>query len=275
MINIKYISLRLVRHFMPESARHFLLKRGWIIHPGLETRAPQEALKRYLDVLRQREFSLEGKRIMVFGYGGNYAIGCVFLQAGANQVVLCEKEGFQVDPKNRMLLTDYSEYLEERDGKVTPRPERIVIHHGDIRQMVKNGEIQPVDLILSNSVFEHLDDVQGITHALAQMTLPGGANLHFIDIRDHFFNSPFEMLTFKNKNWRWLNPSSNLNRLRLPDYKQIFEHEFPIVSAEVLERDMASFERTRRRIYAEFLSGDPQVDSVTLLYIWASKGDRS
>ena len=86
-----------------------------------------------------------------------------------------------------------------------------------------------MDLVLSTSVYEHLDDVDGITQALAKLTAPDGAQLHFVDLRDHYFKYPFEMLKFSEAVWRnFLNPTSNLNRFRLPDYRRIFEKLFTI-----------------------------------------------
>jgi len=52
---------------------------------------------------------------------------------------------------------------------VLPNPEFITLLHDDIRQSVSRGKIPKVDVVLSNSVYEHLDDVEGITEALAKI----------------------------------------------------------------------------------------------------------
>ena len=85
-------------------------------------------------------------------------------------------------------------------------------------------KIEAVDMVLSSSVYEHLDDVEGITGALADLTRPDGLQIHYVDLRDHFFRYPLEMLRFSESTWRtWLNPSSNHNRYRLWNYRNAFE----------------------------------------------------
>ena len=106
----------------------------------------------------------------------------------------------------------------------------------DIREIQSSEKVEPVDIVLSSSVYEHLDDVEGITRALAGLTKPDGIQIHFVDLRDHFFKYPFEMLRFSESAWRnWLNPSSNHNRYRLWDYRRVFESCFEQVEIEVLD----------------------------------------
>jgi hypothetical protein len=121
-------------------------------------------------------------------------------------------------------------------------------------------------------VYEHLDDVNGITRALANVTAPLGIHLHFVDLRDHYFKYPFEMLTYSDRIWKWfLNPTSNLNRLRLPDYRRTFEDSFQSVQIEVLERLDKEFQEVRARICPEFKTGDSSVDSVTQIQVLAGE----
>ena len=114
--------------------------------------------------------------------------------------------------------------------------------------------------------------MDSIIAALAALTLPEGLHLHFVDLRDHFFKYPFEMLTLSERAWRgWLNPTSNLNRFRLGDYRGVFEKIFPQVEITILERDEAAFAHTRRRVRPEFVSGDEKTDSVTQIQILACR----
>jgi len=154
---------------------------------------------------------------------------------------------------------------------VTPAAEFITLIHDDIKNVVANG-IEKFDLVVSASVFEHLDDVTGLTSALAALTKPGGAHIHFVDLRDHYFKLPFEMLKFSESTWKnWLNPTSNLNRYRLRDYRRVFENLFADVEIRVLERDPEAFARAASRIRMEFLSGDEARDTVTLIRVTARK----
>jgi hypothetical protein len=114
--------------------------------------------------------------------------------------------------------------------------------------------------------------VDGITRALAALTKPNGVQIHYVDLRDHFFKYPFEMLHYSEKIWYgFLNPTSHHNRFRLWDYRSVFEKYFENVEIQVLERDEAAFEKAHLRVRPEFVSGNLQDDSVTLILVIASR----
>lgn len=270
-MNLPYLLPRLVRHFLPDRLTRFLLLRSVIIRPGFETTAPQAAVSRYLEVIRAHRDSLKGKRVLVFGYGGRFDVGIALLEGGAEHVVLCEKYAPPDNAHNAALLPKYESYLFLDNGRPRPRSERMTLLQADIREVRPSAGFPAVDLIVSSSVYEHLDDVDGITRALAALTRPDGLHIHYVDLRDHFFKYPFEMLTYSERIWRsWLNPTSNHNRFRLQDYRQVFEKYFERAAIEILERNEAAFERVRPRVRPEFLSGNLQDDSVTLILITAS-----
>jgi len=255
---------------MPEGLARFLLKRRWIIKPGMESTDPFAASQRYAETLSAQGVDIKGRRILVFGYGGRFAVGVDLLKRGAAHVVLCDHFVLLDTERNRELLPDYVMYLKEDQSGAQPRGETITLLHGDIREESIQRQISQVDIVLSTSVFEHLDDVPGITKALATLTAPGGIHLHFVDLRDHFFKYPFEMLKYSGNVWRnFLNPTSNLNRYRLNDYKRIFEMNFGKVEITVLERLVDEFRKAQNRIRAEFKTGDEAVDAVTLIHVIA------
>ncbi len=271
-MNLPYLVPRAVRHFMPEGLTRFLLLHSIIIRPGLETSAPRDAVDRYLEVLKSRRESLNGKRILVFGYGGRFDVGLAIMEAGAKHVVLCDKYAPPDDSHNAALLQKYPAHLFLDDGRPRPRPEHMTLLLADIREVHPSADLPPFDVVVSSSVYEHLDDVDGITNALAALTKPDGLHIHYVDLRDHFFKYPFEMLSYSENVWRgWLNPTSNHNRFRLWDYRRVFEKYFNNVKIEVLERDEAAFEKARPRIRPEFISGNLQDDSVTLILVVASE----
>jgi SAM-dependent methyltransferase len=271
-LNLPYLVPRLIRHFMPEGLTRFLLLQSIIIRPGLETTAPHEAMNRYLEVLKSRRESLNGKRVLVFGYGGRFDLGLGLLDAGAEHVVLCDKYAPPDDAHNAALLPKYDSILFLDNGRARPRPARMTLLQTDIREVRPSPEFPPVDLIVSSSVYEHLDDVEGITRSLAALTKPDGLHIHYVDLRDHFFKYPFEMLSYSENVWRgWLNPTSHHNRFRLWDYRRVFEKYFSDVEIQILRRDEAAFEKARPRIRPEFISGNLQDDSVTLILVIASR----
>lgn len=269
-MNFRYLFLRLIRHFMPEGLARFLLKRRWVIKPGLESTDPFAAVGRYMQALAGRGVSIDGKRVLVFGYGGRFAVGVELLQRGAAHVVLCDHFVLLDHERNRELLSAYGQFLKLEQEQVRPRSEYITLLHGDVRDEQIQKQIPAVDVVLSTSVYEHLDDVDGITRALAKLTASEGVHLHFVDLRDHYFEYPFEMLKFSEQVWRkFLNPTSNLNRFRLQDYQQVFRRYFPKTDFVVLERDVERFRVAHSAVRPEYLTGDIAVDSVTLISIFS------
>ncbi len=271
-MNLPYLLPRVARHFLPERLTRFLLLRSLIIRPGLETTDPAMAVSHYLEVLQACGEAIKGKRILVFGYGGRFDVGIGLLEASAGHVVLCEKFAPPDDVHNAELIARYGEYLFLENGRPRPRPEYMTLLQADIRDIHPSVEMQPFDLAVSNSVYEHVDDVDGITRALAAFTKPDGLQIHFIDLRDHFFKYPFEMLIYSESTWRgWLNPTSNHNRFRLWDYRRVFENYFSKVEIQTLKRDEAAFEKARPRLRPEFVSGNLQDDSVTSALVIAAE----
>lgn len=270
-MNFRYLIPRVIRHFLPEKIVRFLLLRNWIIQAGLETNDPIAAVRRYTDILSQRGLSLQGKRVMVFGYGGRFDIGLGLLKAGAGHVVLCDKYAPPDEEHNRrMFLQEENYFVLETDG-LRPRREWMTLLHADIRDAIVSGVLEPFDYVISNSVYEHLDDVEGITRALARLTKPAGLHIHYVDLRDHFFKYPFEMLRFSEWTWRtWLNPSSNHNRYRVWNYRSIFKANFKHVEIDVLAREKEAFQKILPHIRPEFVSGDIDEDSISLVRVIAS-----
>ncbi len=271
-LNLPYLLPRLARHFLPEKMVRLLLLRSLIIRPGLETSNPFAAVQRYADVLSERGCSFGGKRVLVFGYGGRFDLGFGLLKEGAAHVILCDKYARPDEVHNRRMFAAEEKYFAVADQGLRPRPEWMTLLEADIRQVQAAGEIEPVDIVLSSSVYEHLDDVEGITQVLASLTKPDGIQIHFVDLRDHFFKYPFEMLRFSESAWRgWLNPSSNHNRYRLWDYRRVFESCFGQVEIDVLGREIEAFCKVKPYLRQEFVSGNLEEDAVTLIRVVASQ----
>jgi hypothetical protein len=270
-MNIKYLILRFIRHFLPDKWVVFLKNRNLIIQPGLETFSPKKAVEQYSVELEHQGIFLRNKNILVFGYGGNLAVGCEFIRAGAGRVFLCEQKGFSMDFNNEILSSQYPDCFQNISGKVIADPQRIMIYHLDLKVIMTQPTFEKVDLVVSNSVFEHLKEPGMIASQLAQMTKPKGSQLHFIDLRDHYFKYPFKMLCYSEQTWsNWLNPTSHLNRLRSSDYRNIFSAAFQEVKIVVDARDLNNFLLARPGIKKEFLSGNDDEDSTTLIHILAS-----
>jgi hypothetical protein len=126
------------------------------------------------------------------------------------------------------------------------------------------------DFVVSSSVLEHVSGLETVIPACTKLCVPGGLNIHVVDLRDHYFRYPFEMLCYTEDTWnRWLNASNNLNRWRLPQYEMLFKKSFADVDVEVLESLKEEFMRIKGRIRSEFLSGNDHTDSVARIRITA------
>jgi len=271
-LNFSYLLPRLARHFLPEKLVRLLLLHGWIIRPGIETGNPSAAVKRYADVLSSRGSSFWGKRVLVLGYGGRFDVGFSLLKEGASHVILCDKYAPPDEPHNLRLFGAEEKYFVVEKSGLRPRKEWMNLVQMDIRDIQRHAEIEAVDIVLSSSVYEHLDDVEGITHALADLTKPDGLQIHYVDLRDHFFKYPFEMLRFSESTWRtWLNPSSNHNRYRLWDYRNAFRASFREVEIEILTHEEESFRSILPYIQPEFMSGNMEEDAAATIRVVVSE----
>jgi hypothetical protein len=257
---------------MPEKLVRTLLLRNIIIQSGLETNNPFAAIQRYTDVLSNHGFSFQGKRVLVFGYGGRFDVGFSLLKEGASHIILCDKYAPPDEKHNLRLFGAEQKYFFVEKSGLRPRKEWMTLLQADIRDIQRHGEVEPVDMVLSSSVYEHLDNVEGITRALAGLTKPHGIQIHYVDLRDHFFKYPFEMLRFSESIWRkWLNPSSNHNRYRLWNYRKAFEACFSKVEIEILTREEETFRKLQPYIRPEFISGNMEEDAATTIRIVASQ----
>ena len=272
-MNLPYLIPRLIRHFLPERLVRTLLLRNIIIQSGLETNNPFAAIQRYVEVLSKRGRSFHGKRVLIFGYGGRFDIGLGILKEGdAAHVILCDKYAPPDEQHNQRMFASEEKYFVMEQKGIRPRAEWMTLVESDIRDIQSSGNLEPVDIVISSSVYEHLEDVEGITRALARLTKPDGIHIHYVDLRDHFFKYPFEMLRFSERTWRtWLNPSSNHNRYRLWDYRRVFQACFGHVEIDVLSREDDAFRKVMPHLRREFVSGNMEEDAVGTIQVVASQ----
>jgi hypothetical protein len=271
-LNLSYLIPRLVRHFLPDRIVRGFLLRNIIIQSGMETSDPFAAVRRYNSVLVEKGMSFQDKTVLVFGYGGRFDIGLLILREGAKHVILCDKYAPPDEAHNQRMFSGEDKYFSLENNKLRPRKEWMTLLEEDVR----NLRIEPVDIILSSSVYEHVDDVEGVTRALAEMTKPDSVHVHYIDLRDHFFKYPFEMLRFSDGTWRnWLNPSSNHNRYRLWNYRKAFETCFERVEIKILSSEEEAFRRIQPHIRPEFVSGNMEEDVAGTIRVIASMPRKS
>jgi SAM-dependent methyltransferase len=103
------------------------------------------------------------------------------------------------------------------------------------RSIVETGfESGPVDVTFSNSVLEHLPDVDAFLTECARITRPGGFGIHGIDVTDHrrYGDSSMHALEFLSDS-RQEPILFECNRLRLVDFERRFaQHGFEVLIAD-------------------------------------------
>lgn len=254
MIPLDYLVLRLGRRAVPAALMHTILQKGAGLTTGLETREPGAAADLYEAAVAELGLNWHGRRVMIFGYGGKPELGIELLGRGAEEVVL-------LDPYARPRLDSYE--LHEGSAALQFEPRHL-------SEYVQAGE--RVDLVLSWSVLEHVRDPGATVGNMAAVCRPAGAQVHFVDLRDHVFRYPFEMLCHSERIWnRYLDPPSHLNRIRPWAVESHFKEKFERVTVGIWESDPVAFRRALPRIRSEFLSGNEGVDAATRLRVLAAQ----
>ncbi len=131
---------------------------------------------------------------------------------------------------------------------------------------------QSVDMVVSNSVLEHVADLDGVLGTLERVLTPASCMIHAVDYRDHFFKYPYHFLTFKARTWaRWLDPG-DLPRWRLGGHLKAFS-DFGF-ETRVLEQDVlkAAFEAIRPDLSEDFDEDDPTLAVATAVLFCRRRG---
>ena len=268
-MNFQYITARIIRRLVPRSVTDFLRNRSIIFHPGIETSDPEYACSRYLSALEAHGWGVKQKTVTVFGYGGSYGLAAELLNAGARHVGLIDLHERTNLRSNKSTYSKYAEYFNVSGSDVEPKTEYISLSHGNI--LNDNIDLPSADILLSSSVLEHVDQLDKIVKALKLLTKTDGIQLHRIDLGDHFRKYPFEMLTYSSFVWNnFLNPPSNLNRLRIDDYKESFEKFYTDTKITIEGRDPEKFHKVREKIKPKFLTGSYERDSVLGITLFAA-----
>ncbi|MBJ18176.1 MAG: hypothetical protein CL933_02015 [Deltaproteobacteria bacterium] len=249
-----------------------MLDSEFLLRPGQDTANPAGSADLYEQAARQDGIELKGSSVLVFGFGGGYGVALELLHRGASHVFLQDPFAPIRDRRNERLPAERMERFFRRAQGAWLADERwVTLVREPLPEFAKRNP-GLVDLVVSSSVFEHVatDRVGDHIAASARLSRVGGLNVHQVDLRDHFFRYPFEMLHYGERTWnRWLNADNNLNRLRLPDFRRMFQQNFSQVHVEPQLVLREEFEMARDRIRPHYLSGDDDVDSVGTVLVCA------
>ena len=213
---------------------------------------------------------LEEKVVLEFGGGKSNWVGLGFLALGFQKLICIERflDRFNIESMrdkeqrikeylNEIQLSPTAESAFTEAGNAWTVNEKILLHKQDI---CKTGlDSESVDLVVSSSVLEHVDAVEASFRELRRILKRGGLMIHFIDLRDHFFAFPLEMLKYSERCWRrYLNPKGGFgqNRMRWHEYIALTEkNNFKVVLAQTELFDENILEIERRYFADEYKTG--------------------
>lgn len=183
---------------------------------------------------------IKDKVVLEIGPGNSLAIGLLFLVCGARKVYLVDrfKHLFwdkcdiafhkkllaKIEEKNFPFASIASKAITfTHNGSIDLDSNKLEYRFGDAANLPLDDCC--IDIVFSNAVFEHVHNAGKAINEMGRVTKKGGIGTHEIDLRDHFFqNTPLRLLQYSDLLWNlmtWNRPGYT-NRLRLPDYLEIF-----------------------------------------------------
>ena len=208
----------------------------------------------------------QGRRLLEVGIGATNSSAYEASALGAASAVALEPY-VPLDPAlDDAMLTECAQRHSLAEKAVAGKVRRITTLDAEADASI--------DLVLSNSVLEHVTDMETLTWDLCRVLAPGGVMLHLVDYRDHFFRYPYHHLLWSEAVWnRWLNPG-DLPRWRIRDHVECFQRhglQVEILRATALA---AEFEKVRRRIHPHFTRYDESALSTAFGVLYVTGGDR-
>lgn len=242
LYNPYYLTARIIRKYIPETLAHKILSRRFDsverLYSGVDNPSTSQC---YLKaIVNSNAINLfqqpEQLQILEAGSGIYNPISSPLLLSGIKKLFLLEPfigSAFDTDKFNTRLL----EFLLIADkDKLFPftktrsvqdcvlQQEHIVNLSQHFWEDTKFEDAE-LDLILSASVFEHLRNPDAVIKESYRILKPGGFMINAVDMRDHFFKFPVEMLKYSDKAWKLLTTrrggAGYLNRLRIGDWLRL------------------------------------------------------
>ena len=250
--SLEYVTLRVLRRFFFTEKRlatwgprlpYYRVNQGVI--------DPMSVARAYAEDLARLGVAIPGKRLVEIGCGATNGVGYALAAMGAASVV-CQ------EPYARHDVGLDAKHLQHQ-VLAHPQVKFHTVTRTDTLADLPDGS---VDVVLSNSVLEHVKDLPALCAELARILAPGGVMLHRVDYRDHFFKYPFHFLLFSQKVWnRFLDPG-DLPRWRYDDHAAALARVGFDVSVLDYARDEDAFAAVADRLHPDFADRDPDVLSI-------------
>jgi SAM-dependent methyltransferase len=191
-----------------------------------------DRLLRYQIAMKEK-LPFSGRTVLEVGSGPLLGWGMVALALGATKF-------YALEPAFRWsLLTQYQEYFEDHWRQVNrflgpvDRVEDLIAQH-KIEVLTEERITLPnksIDLVVSNSVVEHVDDLEELIEELRRISSDEAVQFHFVDLKDHSstgrdrfsrlypFHPEYLRSLYKRR-------GSPINMLRARDIKNLFSRRF-------------------------------------------------
>ena len=147
--------------------------------------------------------NISGSIVAEIGCGDCLAAADMMLGLGARHAHLIDYHRILVTPLHRQILQNLikSNSLPNRGDIITGcnpptlNSEKASAHEGLLENI---GIPEPVDLVYSFDVVEHVEDLDGFFGCCSKMLRPGGVSLHKFDLSGHeYFEDPMPPLDFQ------------------------------------------------------------------------------
>jgi len=250
---LEYVALRVIRRFFFNEARLHALGRflpHYRVNQGLTD--PVAIAEAYAADLARLGVSVAGQRILEIGSGAANGAGYALMTMGAAKVVCHEPYAaldVGLDAKHLAGLA-----LRFPDVKFS------VVDRVQTLDGLPDGSI---DVVVSNSVLEHVADPSALFASLARLLAPGGVMLHRVDYRDHFFKYPFHFLLFSKFAWKWFLNPGDLPRWRIDDHLAGLAAAGFATTILEAETDPEAFAQIAGRLHPDYRLRDPDALAVT------------
>jgi SAM-dependent methyltransferase len=252
-----YIAARLARRSLPERLALKILSRR-----GVPLERLYETTRLYMSafsssILREDPVDIRGATLLEAGTGLYNPAAAPFMLYGSSRLILLEpypgkcydlsrvRQRYSAllrhataDSEHPFELREIPSSLDGPAGSLPPGVE-LLHRHWEDSALPSNS----IDVIFSASVLEHVRNPEAVVRETARLLTPRGAAINLIDLRDHFFRYPLEMLKYSERAWRVLTTNAGgggyQNRLRLPTWLRLFKaagFETEVISHQILDQ---------------------------------------
>ena len=278
ILKIFYVVIRIIRRNMPIFLYKWLMHKNIVMIDNIGHNQPYKLIKYYSNVIDEKKYSLQNKTIFECGAGEYPGSGIAYIEKGAELVIHNDPGIIKNKEKiKKYLFKEFNSYfdrIELKQNELIYNNKGKIVYSCDYLQNIELAE-KTVDLIISYSVMEHLKNIETCFNEMYRILKSGGAMIHFIDLRDHFFFLPFHFLLFSEKIWNnFLTPKEGfyLNRLRKCDYENILKnYEWSEIEIKVLENDINAVKNVYKKVDIMYKDIEINKLSSTVLRIYCVK----